>query len=317
LKIIFWNIKFLGSTKLWYLTNPVAQAAGLGNDFEDYIVKVVTGDAVWAAATTQVPADIFVIIELKAGGQKGQLGTRACLTVLNSLVPAMNAAAPACNYTHVPPYNVGTKETVGVIYNQHTLGFVQSEVMRDTNGDYLNKRSPFRAEFTVTATGAALNVVGIHGPTSQPTSGDYRDAIEYANQLDTIAGINQSAINPKQDLCIGVDFNCCPRDYYWKNAGNKKRQKVIPFEGLIANFGYSVTLPTPTDTSLLDSLNGANYLSQPYDNIVFQLPSQAPVLPTVRRIDTVAHAPTWGTNPLSTFNVARAVSDHLPVCIQY
>jgi hypothetical protein len=317
LKIIFWNIKFFGSGKLDEETNSTAVVGGLGNTYADYIVKVVAGDEVWKNATSEVPADIFVIVELKSGGDaKGSPGNGACDRVLGELVPAMNEALPMREYKAVDPLVVGWNEVVGVIYDASGLTYVSSEAMRDTAGNYLADRTPFRAEFTVKATKRKLNVVGIHGPTSQPAQREYRRAVEFTNFLGNVAAINQAGVEPKYDLCIGGDFNCCPNDFYVHSPNTRNERRVYAFDTLKDDYGYATSLFTPTKTSLKNNIVNHTYLNEPYDNIIFKMPSQVKE-PPVAVIDLVGDAPTWATAEVGTFNLARRLSDHLPMCIEY
>ncbi len=68
MKIIYWNIFKLGSSKLNNKMNATSVANGLGNNLNDYVVKVATGDAVWGGATSTTPVDALLIIELVSGG---------------------------------------------------------------------------------------------------------------------------------------------------------------------------------------------------------------------------------------------------------
>jgi hypothetical protein len=315
LKIIFWNIKFFGSTKLEGDTNQTAKEGGLGNTYQDYIVKVVMGDEKWKKATSEVPADIFIIVELKSGGSaKGNEGYGACDRVLPKLVASMNETEPMRDYDFVPPLLVGWNEVVGVIYDKNSLILDSSEAMQNASGEYLRSRTPFRAEFTVKATSKKLNVVGIHGPTSTPPN-EYRTAVEYTNALADVNGINQAGAR-NYDLCVGGDFNCCPNNYYVLSAGTKHERDVYAFEVLSTKYGYKTTLPTPTPTSLKNAISNHEYLSQPYDNIIFQMPSQVDA-PPVAVIDLIGKAPTWPAAEVGTFNVMRDLSDHLPMSIEY
>ena len=72
MKIVSWNLRNIGNTKL---TNTFTQkylGFGLGNDVADYVAGLVMGSDRWNAVPnlSTNPADIFVVIELKTGGKK-------------------------------------------------------------------------------------------------------------------------------------------------------------------------------------------------------------------------------------------------------
>ncbi len=330
MKIMFWNIFKLGSTKLIKKMNQgIIAPAGMGNTHADYITKVALGDAIWrAAAGSNTPVDALVIIELISGGHaKGDDGTGSCLRCLNALKGALNTAAKAKNLSPLPTYGfvdpliTGNKETVGVLYNTATLTSVSSEVMRDTSNGFLHPRSPFWVAFDVVSSGMRLNLVGVHGPTSAPTTDQYTNAVVFTNKLANVAQIAQTGFDPVQATLIGGDYNCDGGNSYPSGNGNgTKKTRVSAFSALTSPNGkYSVPLSIGTRTSLLkdadQSTNPPGYLSQPYDNIVCLLPGQT--MPPVNVSDLCAGAPVWKTNPVSTFNAARAISDHLPVTIEW
>jgi len=319
---MFWNIFKLGSSKLGNKLNAgIIAANGLGNNIQDYIVKVATGNAVWNAATTTTPVDVLVIIELVSGGnKKDSAAFGACIRVLKALKASMNSVVTGnvnYSYDYAAPKLIGNKECVGVIYNTVKLTSVSNAAMRNTANNFLLPRTAFWARFTQVGTLPLrpMNIVGIHGPTSLPLQSDYKDAVTFTNDLYDVAQLNQSAIVPKEDTCIGGDYNCDPLNSYSKKV-NSKATKILAFSALTNQANYNITLPNGTLTSLRDTINGGIYLSQPYDNIVFQLPAQFPA-PLVRRVDLVGNAPIFGANPTAVFNAARAVSDHLPLTIAY
>ncbi|MEI9995232.1 MAG: hypothetical protein WDM91_11610 [Rhizomicrobium sp.] len=322
MKIVFWNIQKASEGKLKKnLNSAIIGSNGLGNNVADYVVKIVLDDKVWATATG-VPADAFVIIELVSGGSdKGGDATGTCLPALTKLEGALNAAAVAANlnplptYRHIVPKITGHRETVGILYNAATLTYVSDAVMRDTDNKFLPKRSPLWAKFTVGSTTTALNLIGVHGPTSKPSSDIYTAAVSYTNKLADIAQIAQTGFIPKQATLIGGDFNCDGANTYSK-SNNGKNAKISAFADLIA-CAYTVPLLTGTKTSLLQSADQSTkppgYLSQPYDNIVCgALPGA-----TVKVIDLCQNAPTWSKNAVATFNAARTVSDHLPISVNW
>src|SRR5262249_36252213 len=242
---------------------------------------------------------------------------------LNALKGAFNNATNGqkANYRYdfVEPLLIGYRETIGVIYNTKALNYVSAAAMRTTANRFLLPRTAFHASFTVKNTNPLrpLNIVGIHGPTSNPRTEDYREAVEFTNDLAEIGQINQAAVNPKQDTCIGGDFNCDPLNSYALGNGTKKK-KIAAFDVLDATYQYKITLPNGTLTSLKDAVVNGEYLSQPYDNIVFRLPSQTKK-PPVKRVNLIGNAlaPLPTNNLVALFNAARLVSDHLPVTVEF
>jgi hypothetical protein len=323
MKLMFWNIQKLGDTKLSQrLPQAITGVNQMGNNKLDYIVKVATGANVWQNATTAVPVDVFVIVELVSGGKgKGGAGTGACTRALPRIRAAMNLAVNQQNYLYasVAPLIVGFHEVVGVIYNTRTLTNPQSSVSRNTQNQFLNPRSPFRVQFDQVNAVPKLNIFGIHGPTSQPTSENYKDAIVYTNAMSSIAAISQTNVVPRVPTFIGGDFNVDPKNTYGSGNGSKKT-KVPAFQTL-DNANYKITLPNGTLTSLRNRIDNnqvppKNYLSQPYDNIVFTLPA-GQLAPNVLAADLIGQAPTYAGHEVATFNGARGVSDHLPLTIQW
>jgi len=316
---MFWNIFKVGSGKLKKRLSATIANGGMGNNIEDYIVKVATGNAVWQNATTATPVDVLVIIELVSGGtQKDMLGYGSCLRVLSALKGSMNAAVNQVNYKYkkVAPRVIGTREAVGVLYNTRTLTYVSSQSVRNTANQFIRPRTAFLTQFTYN--GNPLNIVGIHGPTSTPQN--FRASVVFTNQLGDVAEINQAALNPKQDLCVGGDYNCDSTSGY-PAFQNGIQTQILAFSRLRQLYNYQISLANGTLTSLRNSVNNnlappANYLSQPYDNIVFQLPNQM-VNPPVRRVDLIGNSPLYATNQIAVFNACRAVSDHLPMTIAW
>jgi endonuclease/exonuclease/phosphatase family metal-dependent hydrolase len=319
MKIMFWNIFKVGSGKLKKKLSAIVANGGLGNNIQDYIVKVALGNAIWNNATTTTPVDALVIIELVSGGtQKDVLGYGSCLRVLAALKASMNGAVNNVNYhyDYVPPRVIGTRESVGVLFNDQVLTYVSSQSVRNTALNFIRPRTAFLSKFTYN--GNPLNIVGIHGPTSTPQN--FRASVVFTNQLGDVAAVNQSALNPKEDLCVGGDYNCDPTSGY-PAFQNGHQTQILAFSRLRQMYNYQITLANGTLTSLRNSLNNAlpapaNYLSQPYDNIVFQLPSQM-VNPPVLRVNLIGNAPMYNTNRVAVFNACRAVSDHLPMTISF
>jgi hypothetical protein len=328
MKIMFWNIFKLGSGKLKKAMSQVPIAAnGMGNTVEDYITKIALGDAVWSAAGSATPVDALVIIELvSGGGSKGQPGTGSCLRTLNALKGAMNTAATAKKLSPMPTYDfvspniTGRRETVGILYNTKALTLSGSAVaMRDTSSNFLSDRTPLWAKFNLVSGNTVLNLIGIHGPTSQPSASDYTKAVAFTNRLGDVAQIAQSGFKPVQATLIGGDYNCDGKNTYNSGNGNKRVLRTA-FNVLTTTCKYSVPLASGTKTSLLrnadQSTTPPGYLSQPYDNIVCILPGQT-TMPPVKVVDLCAGAPIWTTNGVAVFNAARKTSDHLPVTIEW
>ena len=61
MKIISWNLKNIGQSKLTNKLSPVLAAAGLGGTVLEYITKLVMADNAWRNITTANPADILLI----------------------------------------------------------------------------------------------------------------------------------------------------------------------------------------------------------------------------------------------------------------
>lgn len=312
MKIISWNLKNIGANKLANAFTPAFQAYGLGNNVLDYMMNVVMGSAVWNNINPTVPADIFVVIELKCGGHnKGYQPPGPVSPTLQAITAAMNlvvANTPAYvgnyNYNFVNPLIVGRHEAVGVIFNTVALNYVNSGVLRDNNLRLINPRTPFYTQFTTVVGGNNLNVIGLHAP--PPKGGNnvkYRPPIQFANKVATVPEL----ANP--NTMVMGDYNCAPNSVYNSGAGNMGWNFV----------GYNTAIPNGTLTSVRQRVANAqpppaNYLSGPYDNLLrnFNPPGtiQA-VLDTIGNARDVTVNPAGATNLNVVLRNYNRVSDHL------
>ena len=313
MKIISWNLRNIGINKLARPFTARFQAYGLGNNVIDYMMKLVMGDPVWNNINDGKPADIFVVIELKCGGQKkGEYPPGAPSPTLATIVTAMNNYAigagitPSYNYLAVPPLIIGRHEAVGIIYNTVKLTYNNSAVLRDINAKLINPRTPFYAQFTSVGGNTPLHVIGLHAP--PPKGGvnlKYRPPILFANKLATVPQL----INP--ETMIMGDFNCAPNSVY--NAGMGNVGWNIP--------NYATSIPNGTLTSVRNRLSNiqqppANYLSGPYDNLLRNF-DNASIRQAV--LDTIGNARNVGVNPIGATRLSMVlsnfnkVSDHLPI----
>lgn len=314
MKIVSWNLKNLGTTKLTNSFTNTFQDTGLGNDVLSYIINVVMGSSIWANINPPVPADIFVIIELKCGGhQKGKSATGAAVPVLQGIVGAMNTVVasmptlkPNYQYNFVLPLIVGRHETVGIIYNTKALTLNNRGVLRDIDLRLINPRTPFWANFTQKSNGTGLNVIGIHAP---PPGGaatvKFRNPINFARKVATVPDL----VNP--NTMVMGDYNCAPNSTYINGNGTI---------GWAFN-GYQTSIPDGTLTSVRRRVASsqtppANYLSGPYDNLLRNF--AGPLVQSV--LDTIGNARNVNTNPPSSagmlsmvLNNYNRVSDHLAI----
>jgi hypothetical protein len=323
-KIVAWNLKNLGSSKLRNLFNPVITAAGLGNDVGDYIVGVVMGRAVWNNVVSAALPDLFVVVELVSGGTaKGTAASGTALPTLAWIVGAMNAeanagfVAPNTNanyqYASVPCQVIGHHETVGIVYNTRALTYVNSGVVRDdVNNRYFLPRTLFRAEFTDVAAGTNLNVVGLHAPKPSGTAPNkYRDGIQYANGLTRSTVLDVANQMLPIDTFVMGDFNCDPTYTYGNPA--------VAF----AMAGYATTLAPVTYSSMRGTIAATNpqptnYLSDAFDNLLHAFSNGVPVGGAATSVpDLIGGAPLYPGSLLMLFNNYWRVSDHLPVVFEY
>lgn len=314
MKIISWNMRNLGTTKLTNTFTNTFQALGLGNNVQSYMINVVMGSQAWTNINPAVPADIFVIIELKCGGnRKGYAATGAAVPVLQAVTGAMNTVVANTQayqgnyqYSYVNPLIVGRHEAVGIIYNTKALTLNQRGVLRDNNLRLINPRSPFWARFTHN-NGTVFNVIGIHAP---PPSGGanvrYRNPINFARKVSTVPDLVNA------NTMVMGDYNCAPNSVYNSGQGNV---------GWTFN-GYQTNIPNGTLTSVRKKVAKgqtppANYLSGPYDNLLRNFNGNNI---TQGVLDTIGNARNVNTNPPSppgtlamVLNNYNKVSDHLPL----
>lgn len=325
MKIISWNLKNLGFGKLVNPMTPGFAAYGLGNDVMDYVLGVVMGTARWTNFATANPADLFIVIELKTGGHlKNTAANGTSIPTMNTLRGTMQAMAnaghgiggnPNYQYAVVPALVTGRHECVGVIYNTVTLAYNGNNVLRDNALNYINPRSPYRTQFTEIATGTVLDVISIHAP---PVSGGaatrYRNPITFLRRAATmpeIAGAN---------VMVTGDYNCDPTATY---AGL--------FGAVGWNFGvaYGTQIPANTLSSVRTKVANANpppanYLSEAYDNLLYNFAPVPPVAESVmntilnsRNMNVVPIVPIYPGNLVATLNNYNKVSDHLPLCWEF
>lgn len=326
MKIISWNLKNVGQTKLAKSFSPGFNALGLGNTVLDYVSRVVMGDAAWNAIPnfSTNPADLFVVVELKSGGrQKGMAVSGTCIPTISALTTQLNAIAQAryplsYQYKYVVPAITGYHETVGVIFNTVTLDLDVAQSVRDsTTNRWINPRTPYLAQFTIKSTGSTFQVVGVHAP--PPNGSDavrFRPPIDFCRKLPTIQAAGLA------NTFLTGDFNCNPADSYTTGM----EAQVQPFAELPA---YITKIPNGTLSRVRTEVARgeappANYLSGAYDNIMFNATEPAAVTETV--VDLIGNARNMSkspppnvseTNTTLVLNAYNAVSDHLPVVIEW
>ncbi|HEX3466214.1 MAG TPA: hypothetical protein VHS78_19355 [Candidatus Elarobacter sp.] len=337
MRIVAWNLKNIGQTKLTNTFSSLLTLAGLGNNVLDYIVKVVMGDENWAPYTGASPADVFLIIELKSGGKaKGTAATGTAIPTMAAIVKAMNDVAngprklsAAYQYASVPAQVIGYHECVGVIYNTKalTLDASSPKVLKDADG-FVLPRAPFYVKFTDTA-GKPLLVAGIHAPPPGGGTYPFRLPVVFSNKLGGVPEINQKGAGTRAALYVGGDFNCDSTSTY--KASVKKVTTTIPgFQALTGTYGYSTGIAAGTLSSMRSRLGTAspptstNYLSGAYDNI---LRATSPTGVSQRILDLIANAldlsvPTtpedmYPKRVQMLFNNYWKVSDHMPVDLTY
>ncbi len=338
MRIVAWNLKNIGQTKLSNTFSALIGQSRLGNCVLDYMMKVVMADAAWTPYVSD-PADVFLIVELKSGGKtKGAPATGTAIPTLTTILAAMNKVAQARKltgtyaYAGIDPLVIGYHECVGIVYNTKRLTYAPNSaaVLRDATG-YVGPRAPFYAAFT-TANNNRLAVVGIHAP---PPSGSqqakFRLPVLYTQRLAEVPELNQAAMNAQQEpLCIGGDFNCDRRSSFTLYV-KKKATQVTAFSDLVTNYQYSTQLANGTLSSMRRTLGtvkppvNTNYLSGAYDNIFAKaLGLQNP--PTQRVLDLIGNARDTTPQPATAlyparvaalFNAYWVVSDHMPVEMTY
>lgn len=330
MKILAWNLLNIGRTKLTNALSPTVRAASMGNTVLDYIVKVAMANSVWSGIDgflNTSPVDIFMIIELKSGGEtKGAAVSGAAIPVLTSITNAMNTVAGAFpvsspfrgkyNYDYVTPQVTGYHECVGLIYNTVSLSFTSdgahAGVLKDNvSNRYLLPRTPWWAQLKEKSSNKLVNMVGIHAPPTCSGQSPFMPPVQFSNLLQNIKTINQTGIDPKQAVCIMGDFNCDSSDTYAGVSGTVKS-----FVGM-SGYGYSVKLAAATLTSVRSTIDNENmkpenYLSGAYDNILINFSTSM----AASELDLIGNAPIYDKSQVAVFNGYRTVSDHLPVILQ-
>ncbi|HTF03644.1 MAG TPA: hypothetical protein VK826_06435 [Bacteroidia bacterium] len=327
MKIVSWNLRNIGPDKLTRQFPAAYSAFGLGGNVLDYITKVVTGNAAWSNIQSARPADIFVIIELRTGGQdKGADGSNGCLVVLPSISNALNSAVAAradvrgsYSYKWVKPLVTGFRETIGIIYNEKALTLKTSEILTDLIHDTpLSPRTPFAAEFALVSNPAtSLYVAGIHSPPPKGTSGlKYRDPINYNRLL-----IN-TGCSGQPGVFFAGDFNCTPSSSFPDASGNPVKSFTnIPTFGTLLADGTKSSLLSNLD----DSQQPAAYLSAAYDNIIYNFTAPASsteivadLIGNARDMNSADTHTVFAANEELVFDTYRdTLSDHLPVIAEF
>jgi hypothetical protein len=276
-----------------------------------------------------------VVIELKTGGYaKGAAVSGNCYPTLVNLTNAMNAAIGTMNYDAAdydfgyvePIYVTGLHETVGFIYNKKALTPTGAAVERDTaTNTYLPGRTPLVATFSVVGkTGVSLQFSGIHDPPpdSSGAATRLRPPIDYCVRL-----ANTPAAGKPNTFFLG-DFNCNPADFYTNGAG----QNIYPFTNLYAA-GFGTELPNGTLSSVRRAIDRskagqAQYLNAAYDNVIYHVTKSNPnvavqdeevpdLIGEAKNANVDPPVPLYPDRGTATLNAYNAVSDHLPVIIDF
>ncbi|WPV64835.1 hypothetical protein [Chitinophaga sp. LS1] len=333
MKIVSWNLKNIGDNKLNNPFSPIFNAFGLGNNVIDYITGLVMGNPCWNAVPnlSTNPADIFVVIELKTGGsQKGKAISGTCLPTLNNIKAKLNTLAkknysnnqnPTYEYDYIVPQITGYHETVGILFNTKKLKVLSAQAFRNnTTQNWINPRTPYGAKFQVLNSTDSFQVVGIHAPPPKGADGvKYRPPINYCTILPTIE------LATMNNTFIMGDFNCNPASYYNKEQVGGQQVQVFPFTPGLAT--YITLIPNGTLSSVrtkpANSMQPpANYLSDAYDNIIYNTVlqnGQELVVDLIGKARNMNANNTLlaGTNLLALVNAYNIVSDHLPVVIEW
>jgi hypothetical protein len=338
MKIVSWNLRNIGQTKLTNTFGQTFNAFGLGNNVVDYVAGLVMGTNRWNAVPnlSTNPADVFVVIELKSGGnQKGKAISGTCIPTLNDIKAKLNTMVgvrypanpnPPYIYDYVIPQVVGYHETVGILFNTQRLQLTSAQAFRNnSNQNWINPRTPYGAMFTIKNSNPVqtLQVVGIHAPPPSNKGGNavkYRPPIDYSNVLRYINPVSLT------NTFIMGDFNCNPNSRYT----NGNNVQVAPFQGLLgANFRTFV--PNGTLSSVRTKPANANpvpsnYLSDAFDNIIFYVPSFTAQNTNELVVDMIGQARDMSqqntpnistTNLVALVNAYNVVSDHMPVVIEW
>jgi hypothetical protein len=259
---------------------------------------------------------------LKSGGKKkGKAAFGTAIPCIQTIGGAMNtfvATKPLLtatyHYSYVPPLITGPHETVGVIFNDLVLTYNSKQVLRDNLNNYLLPRSPFVASFTVNATGASFNVMGIHAPPPKGAAATrFRPPIWFCMRLPSITTL---MVGPPQNYVIGGDFNS-DQASTWTSGG----VAMHPFFNTPPNpslTGYATNLPVGTLTSARKRLDTtrvgpAQYLADAYDNILYQM-APAPVVEYAMDLIGI-NPPPAGVGQRALLHNYWRVSDHIPVAI--
>ena len=323
MKIVAWNLKNIGHRKLVKQMNAMVAAAHYGNNVLDFMMNVVMGSTIWNGTNlSAVPADLFMVIELKSGGKnKGAAVSGTGVPCMANILNAMNfiaANTPALAghyaYAQVPGMLTGRHESVGLIYNTVTLAYVGQAVLQNNTANYLLPRTPYLAQFTVGLGGPSLNVVGIHAP---PPSGGaavkFKEPISYCNRLPSCPLL---MVGAPQNYFIGGDFNCAPTNTWVSNgvALTPFNNPAPPAPAGRTLTGYGTALANGTLTSVrrkvdFSQVGPLQYLNGVYDNILYY-PAGNYLAYT---LDLIGNLNTPGVGIVARLNNFWRISDHLPV----
>lgn len=324
MKVISWNLKNIGQNKLYNATNLLVANALYGDNVLEFIANVVLGNNIWAGFNSAVPADLFVVIELKSGGSmKGQAVSGQAIPCLFDLVNELNNNAPAgYNYNYVNPLICGYHECVGIIYNTNALTYTGNAAsLRNNNNQFINPRTPFMAEFRTPAPNNVFWwVTGIHAPPPQGGAAvRYRYPISFCTKLPTVPAIMGA---PAGVYLVCGDFNCQQTDT-WNNGGvnlHPFANASPPAPPNSTLTGYATILPANTLTSarkkLDNSAAGQNrYLGGAYDNILYKAAGPPNHQYAIDLIGPIANN-VPGVGLQASLNNFWVVSDHLPVVLE-
>jgi hypothetical protein len=341
MKIISWNLLNLSTVGLAKDLTLHFTHFGLGNNVLDYITKLVMADAAWNnLGMSDNPADIFVIIELKTGGEtKGAPVEGNCLPTLTTLTTALNTIANArgiaanYQYAYATPLITGKNEAVGIIFNTRVFNAAPAtQTLRTNNNQNLQKHTPFMATLVRTADNRPFKIIGIHAPPLGlgGVNRQYKPPIDFVIKLGSITELDPTLpANSNAEHFIMGDFNCNPASMYIKGDGTH----IFGFTFLRNDWHYATNIPDNTLSSLRTAVvpggvPPANYLSMAYDNLLYKFAGAAPVV-NERVLDLIANARDMTVAPPAALYPAELggedgllrnsniVSNHLPVIMEF
>lgn len=332
MKIVIWNLKNIGETKLTNSTNAIMAAKGFGSNVLDFMINLVMGNSIWSSVNPSLdPADVFVVIELKCGGQAkdADASDGAAVNFLKTVVTAMNTVVsktPSLNgkylYDAAPPKIIGHHETVGVIFNTKVLTYKSGKVLRDSKKNFLLPRAPYAAWFQHIPTAQNLLITGLHAPPPGGGANRFKSPICFATKLPSVPEL--MTLPSTTTVLIGGDYNCSPKDT-WKSKG----VNLTPFDNPsppaakdLTLTNYRTLLPANTLSSVRAKFapkqsGQSQYLNAYYDNILYKnvTPTKETVTDLIGPVPGIVGttAPTVGL--VASRNNYWTVSDHLPVVL--